>query len=324
MIAGRDTFVCQIWHLSHPAGEAHQLTNDLNDYVGMSLAADANTLAVVKMEKQASIWIAPNNDMDRARPVTSGPKADDQVALSPDGSKIVYRTNASGASDIWIVNSDGSNPQQLTANAGTNVGPAVSPDGRHILFLSDRTGVAHIWQMNIDGSDQKQLTNGNGEERPQFSPDGRWVVYSTIAENSSIWRIPAGGGKPVQLTEKSAGVPTVSPDGKLVACLYEDDNAPVRIALVPLEGGRPLKTLDYGAPPAILRWTPDGRAIAYLDLRDGVSNVIARPIDGGAMKQLTNFKADRTFSFDWSRDGSQLALSRGTQGSDVVLMKYIH
>jgi len=323
MLAGRDTFVCQIWHLSHPAGEAHQLTNDLNDYVGMSLAADANALAVIKMEKQASIWIAPNSDMGRAWPVTSGPKADDQVALSPDGSKIVYRTNASGASDIWIVNADGSNPQQLTANAGANVGPAVSPDGRHILFLSDRTGVANIWQMNIDGSDQKQLTNGNGEERPQYSPDGRWVVYSTIAESSSIWRIPSAGGEPVQLTEKAAGVPTVSPDGKLVACLYEDDNAPVRIALVPLEGGRPLKTLDYGVAPTILRWTPDGRAIAYVDPRDTLSNIVARPIDGGALKQLTNFKADRTFSFDWSRDGSQLALSRGTQGSDVILIKYI-
>jgi eukaryotic-like serine/threonine-protein kinase len=324
MIAGRERFVCQVWHLPLPAGEAQQLTNDLNDYVGMSLAADADTLAVVKMEKQASIWIGPHNDMDHARPVTSGPKADDQVALSPDGSKMVYRTNASGASDIWIVNADGSNPQQLTANAGSNVGPAVSPDGRHILFLSDRTGVPHIWQMNIDGSDQKQLTDGNGEQLPQFSPDGRWVVYSTVAESSSMWRIPASGGEPVQLTEKTAEFPTISPDGKLVACLYEDDNAPVRIALVPLEGGRPLKTLDYGVPPAILRWTPDGRAIAYVDPRDDVSNIIARSIDSGVSKQLTDFKADRIFWFGWSRDGSQLALSRGTQGSDVVLIKYIH
>jgi len=167
------------------------------------------------------------------------------------------------------------------------------------------------------------LTHGNGEQRPQFSPDGRWVVYSTIAESSSMWRIPAAGGEPVQLTEKTAELPTVSPDGKLVACLYEADNAPVRIALVPLEGGRPLKTLDYGVPPAILRWTPDGRAIAYVDPRDGVSNIIAQPIDSGVVKQLTDFKADRIFSFDWSRDGSQLALSRGTQGSDVVLIKYI-
>ena len=324
MIAGRHTFVRQIWHVSHPAGEAHQLTNDLNVYDGMSLAADANTLAVVKTEKQASIWIAPNNNTSRARPVTSGPKADDRVALSPDGSKIVYRSNASGASDIWIVNADGSNPRQLTANAGTNLGPVVSPDGRQILFLSDRTGEAHIWQMDIDGRDQKQLTHGNGEELPQFSPDGRWVVYSTIGGSNYVWRIPAGGGQPVQLTDKTSIFPTVSPDGKLVACLYQDGNTPVRIAVLPLEGGKPLKTLDYGVPAAKLRWVVDGRAIAYVDPRDGVSNIVARPIDGGPIKQLTNFKADRIFSFDWSRDGSQLALSRGTQGSDVILIKYTH
>jgi serine/threonine protein kinase len=324
MLAGLDTFVCQIWHLSHSTGEAHQLTNDLNEYVGMSLAADANTLAVIKKEKQASIWIAPNNNISRAQPVTSGPKADDQVALSPDGNKIVFRSNASGNSDIWIVNADGSNPRQLTANAGINVGPVVSPDGRQILFLSDRSGVAHIWQMDIEGRDQKQLTHGDGEELPQFSPDGRWVVYSTISESSNVWRISASGGEPVQLTDKISVAPTVSPDGKLVACAYKDGNAPFRIAIIPLEGGRPLKTLDLGVPAAKLRWTPDGRAIAYVDPRDTVSNIVARPIDGGAIKQLTNFKADRTFSFDWSRDGSQLALSRGTQGSDVILIKYTH
>ena len=325
MLAGRDTFVCQIWHLPYRAGEAHQLTNDLNDYVGISLAADANTLAVIRMEKQASIWIASNNDTSQARPVTSGLKADDQVAITPDGSKIVYRSNASGASDIWIVNADGSNPKQLTADAGINVGPVVSPDGHHILFLSDRSGIPHIWKMNIEGGDQKQLTYGNGEELPQFSADGRWVVYSTTSgERSTVWRIPATGGEPVQLTDRTSIFATVSPDGKLVACLYGDVNTPVRIALLPLEGGPPLKTLDYGVPPSKLHWTPDGRAIAYVDLRDTVSNIVARPIDGGAVKQLTDFKSDRTFSFDWSRDGSQLALARGTQGSDVILIKYTH
>jgi Tol biopolymer transport system component len=283
MIAGRDTFVCQVWYLSYPAGEAHQLTNELNDYVGMSLAANADTLAVVKMEKQASIWMAPNNDMDRARPVTFGPKADDQVALSPDGSKIIYRTNASGASDIWTVNVDGSNPRQLTADAGTNVGAVVSPDGRQIVFLSNRSGVPHIWQMSIEGSDQKQLTHGHGEQLPQFSPDGRWVVYSTMSESSNVWKISAAGGEPVQLTDRTSTSPTVSPDGKLVACLYKDGNAPLRIALIPLEGGKPLKTLDYGLPVATLRWTPDARAIAYVDQRDTVSNIVARPIDGGAL-----------------------------------------
>jgi Tol biopolymer transport system component len=60
--------------------------------------------------------------------------------------------------------------------------------------------------------------------------------------------------------------------------------------------------------------------IAYTDTKNGVSNIFAQPLDGGPLKQLTNFTADRIFWFEFSRDGKQIALSRGTQTSDIVLI----
>ena len=314
------SFGHQIWHVSYPEGEARQLTNDLNNYTGMSLATDSNALAVVQSETQTSIWIAPVGDTSRARPVTSGSgKADTAPAWTPDG-RIVYQSNASGTDDIWITNADGGNPKQLTANARINQAPAVSPDGRYIVFHSDRTGVPHLWRMNIDGSDQRQLTNGaSGEQGARFSPDGRWLVYSTSFGKRTIWKMAADGGEPVQLTDKISRVPTISPDGKLVAYLYREENSPWRIAVAPIEGGQPLKTFDINSTG--LRWTPDGRALAYIGLKDGVSNIFAQPLDGGSPKQLTDFKADRISSFAFSGDGKQLALSRGTVRNDVVLIK---
>ena len=315
-------FVYQIWHLSYPDGEARQLTNDLNNYTGMSLAADSNTLAVVQSEMQASIWIAPTGDASRARPVTSGSgKADTFLAWTPDG-RIVYNSNASGNNDIWIAGADGGNPKQLTANARNNQAPEVSPDGRYIVFLSDRSGVPHLWRMNIDGSDQRQLANGaSGESSARFSPDGRWLVYRTALGKWTVWKMPAEGGEPVQLTDKFSRSPTISPDGQWVAYFYRDENAPWRIAVAPLEGGEPLKTFDVPAiPDPTLRWTPDGRALAYIDTKNGISNIVAQPLDGGKPVQLTDFKADRIFSFAYSPDGKQLALSRGTINNDVVLI----
>lgn len=223
---------------------------------------------------------------------------------------------------FWIVNADGGNPKQLTADARVNGAPSVSPDGRSIVFFSDRSAGPHIWRMNIDGSDQRQLTNGSGEQTPQFSPDGHWVVYRTSFGQATVWKVPSDGGEPVQLSHKYSTHPTVSPDGKLVAYRYRDENAPWRIAVAPFEGGEPLKTFDlpatFGVP---LRWTHDGHALAYVDTRGGVSNIVAQPLDGGAVKQLTDFKADRIFWFDFSHDGKQLALSRGTQTSDVILIR---
>ncbi|HVF47203.1 MAG TPA: DPP IV N-terminal domain-containing protein [Pyrinomonadaceae bacterium] len=315
--------VGQILHVSYPAGEARQLTNDLNNYAIMSLSADSSTLAVVQSEQRSSIWISPIGDTSGAKPVTSGSgKSDTFLSWTPDG-KIVFHSNSNGSDDIWIVGADGTGTKQLTANARLNIAPEVSPDGRYVVFLSDRTGVPHLWRMNIDGSDQRQLGFGaNGEQGGRFSPDGRWLVYRTALGRWSTWKMPAEGGEPVQITDKQSRSATVSPDGKLIAYFYREENSPWRLAIAPFEGGEPLKTFDIPAiPDPSLRWTPDGRAVAYVDTsKNGVSNIVAQPLDGGAPKQLTDFKEMRIFSFDYSRDGKQLALSRGIISTDVVLI----
>jgi Tol biopolymer transport system component len=68
-------------------------------------------------------------------------------------------------------------------------------------------------------------------------------------------------------------------------------------------------------------WTPDGKAIAQLVTVDGVSNIWICPLDGNAPAQLTKFKSGHIFTFDWSRDGKQLAIARGNQSQDVVLLR---
>ena len=97
-----------------------------------------------------------------------------------------------------------------------------------------------------------------------------------------------------------------------------------KFALFPFEGGEPLKLFDLSQPANAgipqVRWLPDGRAFTYISTRGGVSNIWLQPVDSGGPTQLTNFKTDLIFSFDWSRDGKQFASSRGTEDRDVILI----
>jgi Tol biopolymer transport system component/DNA-binding winged helix-turn-helix (wHTH) protein len=326
LCAGGQERVVQIWELLYPEGEARRVTNDLSIYEWLSLTVDSQTLAAVTSQTEANIWLAPVSDSGRARPVTSGSGINETcLSWTPDG-RIVYHSNASGTDDIWMTGADGSDRRQLTSNARINQCPAVSPDGRSIVFLSDRTGSPHLWRMNLDGGDQRQLTNGRGgEQSPQFSPDGRWIVYRTNNTGKpTVWKVPAGGGDAIQLTDKFSFGPTVSPDSRLVAYIFRNADDHLRIAIAPLEGGEPIQT--FSVPPSFaftpfVRWMHDGHAFAYIETRDGVSNIVAQPLDGGKLVPLTDFKEGRIFSFAFSPDGKQLALSRGATDRDVVLIK---
>ena len=66
--------------------------------------------------------------------------------------------------------------------------------------------------------------------------------------------------------------------------------------------------------------TPDGRAISFINSVNGVGNIWEQPVTGGPPKPVTHFTSDEILSFDWSRDG-RLALSRGTEPTDAVLIK---
>ena len=109
----------QVWHISLQSGEATRVTNDLNNYQDLSLTADASGLAAVQIHAVSSIWVAPDADASRAKQVASDVGWVQEMAWTPDG-RIIYRSNAGGSGDIWAMDSDGSNPKQLTTGAGVS------------------------------------------------------------------------------------------------------------------------------------------------------------------------------------------------------------
>ena len=303
----------QVWHLSYPGGEARKITNDLNNYMGISLNADSSVLVTVQENQSTDIWVAPDGDAGRAtqfKSVSSNLDGLDGVMWTPDG-KIVFNSMAGGKDGIWIMEADGKNRKQLSTADNIDFGPSITTDGRYIVFSSERTGTPAGWRMDIDGANAKQLAHAG------VAGDG-WVVYTY---RQSLWKAPIDGGEPVRLSEEFMVRCAVSHNGKMVACSLEKPGSPAKIAVLPIEGGAPLKIFDAKFElPARMRWSPDGRAVTYIGRQDGLADIWSQLIDGGEPKRITNFKADNIFSFDWSRD-NKLAISHGTSMSDVVLIR---
>ena len=90
----------QLWHVRYPGGEVERITNDLNNYNGVSLSADGSTIATVQSQTSSSIWVTPNGKSEASVKVTSGTnEGAGGVALMPDGS-IVYTTGGSGSGEM--------------------------------------------------------------------------------------------------------------------------------------------------------------------------------------------------------------------------------
>ena len=276
----------------------------------------------------------PDGDADRAAEIVSQ-KDDDGFNSSyyyrtrfswlADG-RIMYTALVNGTPRLWVTNATGSGNKELTSPTSDSTFPSVTPDSRYIVFIAETSGLSSVWRMDIDGGNPKQLTFGPDESWAWCSPDSRWVVYHSGNQGRrTLWRVPIEGGKPQELTDYPSVGPVVSPDGNWICAYYRlETKAPWRLGIIPMSGGHPVKSFEV--PQGVLfqslvRWTPDSSALAYIMNRDGVSNIWTQPLNGGPAKQMTNFKSDQIFWFEWSQDGQNLGVSRGAITSDVVMIR---
>ena len=326
--AGSDLY--QIVKVTRSDKAAKNLVEGISDYFSISLNRDSKRLLATIYEKTSNISVASTAQMNQPKPLVGGNfDGIGGVRYTGDG-RIVFVSIENGNPDIWITNEDGTNRRQLTTDPAADESPVVSKDGRFIVFVSSRTGAPHIWRMNFDGGELKQLTDKGGESFPQLTPDGGFVIFSASNEGRlALWKVASdGSGEAVQLTKVLTRSPTVSPDGRTIACLTRGTKPEDKfeLAVVSMETGEILQTFGFSGEvsplvPATLRWFPDGQSIAYIATKNGVSNILSQPLAGGEPKKLTDFSADRIFSFDFSSDGSRVVFARGVMRNNLVLIE---
>jgi TolB protein len=212
----------------------------------------------------------------------------DEAAWSADGSKILFASNRPGSEGIgnWIMEADGSNQRILTPNTSIRGRPSWQPrpgvgsampaknalHGLIALTLRDQRGRLQIFTISPDGSYKKQLTFEGDNGRPDWSPDGTRITFSSIRDATPWVAVMADDGSNQKLLAEGKA-PDWSPDGRQIAfsrsdgqiCVMNADGTAIR---------QVTRSDTFKSGPS---WSPDGKQMVFILTKNPGSRTDPQP-----------------------------------------------
>ena len=250
-----------------------------------------------------------------------------QPTWSPNGHRIAFwfYTGNYGRRDIATVPAGGGEPVIVTKDfAVSNWNPVWSPDGKFLYFVSSHSGNLNFWRVPIDertgivsGEPEPVVTPSNFSRHIAFSRDGRRMAYVQTRNTANIQGVNFDStalktvGEPFWITKGDREIvrPEISPDGtrfvmRLIRPTQDD------IVTVNRDGTEWRDVTNDEPFDRYIRWSPDGKRIAFSSDRNGGAQIWVCNADGTGMKQLTFAnEPDAATGFPvWSPDGTKLAV----------------
>jgi dipeptidyl aminopeptidase/acylaminoacyl peptidase len=252
-LSARDEGKTQVWLLNRLGGEAQKLTDTPQSVDDFEWSPDSTRLALVlrdptddELAAAKSKDKSSDSDSDKAKKSkTQKPWVIDRLQFKWDEIGYLDRRRK----HIYTFDLAGKSLKQITSGDFDDDEPDWSPDGKLIAFASNRskpdpdaTYNKDIWTVASDNTDKganlTQVTTNPGEdESPAWSPDGKWITYSTQLDpklfqyaTKHIAVSPASGGAAKVLTlslDRMASAPLFAPDGKSVYFIADDDGTQV-------------------------------------------------------------------------------------------------
>ena len=176
-----------LWKVPVAGGTLERIEAVGSGVFNPAISRQGNRLAFARFHFDNNIWRLPlrqsNDRKSRAGPADLFYVSDDNPQYAPDGRRIVFASDRSGGSDIWLCDSDGANPIQLTNLAHTSTGtPRWSPDGGQIAFDSLAAGNRDLYVVSADGGRPRRLTKESSEDVcPSWSRDGAGSISARTA-----------------------------------------------------------------------------------------------------------------------------------------------
>lgn len=281
---------------AHGPTKRVQFTTDEGTWLNVDISPDGQTLVFDMLGDLYQLPVMGG----KATRLTSGPSFDMQPRFSPDGTKIAFTSDRAGGDNIWIMDADGTDPQQVSEETFRLVnGPAWTPDGQYLLarkhFTSTRSlGAGEVWMYHISGGSGLQLTERNNDQQDQgneisLSPDGRYVYFSEDLTGGSTFQYnkdPNAGIYGIRRLDRETGElrnliagaggaarPVPSPDGKKIAFVrrvreksvlysYDLETGTARPLFDELDRDQQEAWAIFGVYPRFT-WTPDSQHLIF-------------------------------------------------------------
>ncbi len=218
-----------------------------------SAAKEKGVMLMNRIGPSTSELYLANADGTNERKLLADSTYDYHASFSADGKWIVFTSerNGDGQADLYRVRADGTGLERLTDSPAADDQGALSPDGTKLAFVSSRGNYkSNIWILDLKTRRLRNLTGQadiqgdptkpNGFFRPSWSPDGKWIAFSS--DRNTAWTGHSNGRGWEHLQENS--IYLVRPDGKEFRRIYSQSG------------------LSAGAP----KWSPDSKQIVFYEL----------------------------------------------------------
>jgi serine/threonine protein kinase/Tol biopolymer transport system component len=320
-----------IWRISAtatPKDQPEQLAipPGLNLCVSKPGKNGASRMVVQTGGRDTNIWRL-DLSTGKAVPVIASTMMEYYPQYSPDGTRIAFASDRSGATEIWVGKVDGSDQVQITSFGSRAAAPRWSPDGRSIAFSSAVGGSLSIYVVDAQGGEPRRVVEG---WRPSWARDGKWIYFGSKRSGSEqVWKVTVDGANPVQVTSSGGFELQESADGKWL--LYtKSDHAPGLWRMPSVGGVEELLLADV----VVGNWDPITDGILYAPGGLGGSpvgyssertqTVVRYWFEGGQSKSVGRIDRFSSNGTSASRDGRYFLWTRVERvDSDLLLIENV-
>ena len=277
-----------------PEGDRLAIFSDKSDYTEIYIISSIDGKVLKRLVKGER-----SGDLESLHSYVSG------LSWSPDGKSLAFVSKSHGKDVLCLVSvKNGKIYKKFKFPLDAMRSPTWSPDGARIVFVGTKNGMTDLYSCEIESHKLSKLMDDYyDDEDPGFSPDGRFVVFSSDRPQNSCADSADYHFGTYDLYLLELGTWKITP---AISNLSQ--------STVPFAG-----TWNNTAPT----WSPDGKKICFVSDRNGIYNLYVADLESLTVTPITNILAG-CFSPSWSKDGDKIAFSAFQKGGwDIYLIKEI-